>query len=612
MIRRTRHLRTVLAAALFLPVAAPAQVIDYDAGVLVIQGVQVFQDAGDPQQYYYLPQFPRLSHNDAGNLELLMMQIVSADEQPDSGLGGIFHALIEFSLPEDLRVAVEAELQEQRPDAELVGALPLLEPNEEEAAALGSFRIVSATLDSDADEVSNRVLTSGPAPLRPGSKAAVATRLTPEEASVLMDTLRGATSDLSVSIRGFYEARVEGYNAIVDASMETIYEHDSSIFNYQQQYTRDQVRDIVDELHQEGALNIEVFDRSEGLGIEADDLEKILELLTDKLIEVMFDTETGWSQVPEPEQAVTQDQIRGRLEQGWFQSIFSNDEDQPYYTDNQYVVKRRENVRVARFHLDLSRSTTLRVPFDSTGNLGGFYEAIDEETRSRHFRIIVPGEDVARQSREVLFQIDGEIAEAFAGSFNGVAVNVRRKGPDGEADFTRTLRFTPDVIESENGLQAVTFFRQGHPDVDWLEYEYQAAWSMRGGDEPLRVPPDETEWIAASDGLVALSPPLEREEIDLDVISDGFEELGIAAVEIELASRRQGEPQYLADVLIRSEALELAPSTLVVWRDPGEAIAWRARWYTRQGTATSSFQWIEGRYLLIAPPDAAWLEEALQ
>ncbi len=612
MIHRARHLCAALAAALGLPLAAPAQVVDYDAGVLTVQGVQVFRDADDPQQHYYLPQFPRLSRNDAGDLELLMLQVVSADEEPDSGLGGIFHALIEFSLPEDMRAAVEAELQERRPDAELVGALPLLEPNEEEAAALGSFRVVSATLNSDAEGVSNRVLTSGPAPLRPGSKAAVAARLTPEEASVLMDTLRGATSDLSVSVRGFYEARVEGYNAVVNASMDTIYEHDSSVFNYQQEYTRDQVRDIVDELRQEQALNVEVFDRSEGLGIEADDLEKILDLVTDKLIEVMFDSESGWSQVPEPEQAVTQDQIRGRLEQGWLQGVFSNDDDQPYYTDNQYVVKQREDVRTARFHLNLSQSTTLRIPFDSTGNLGGFYDAIDEETRSRHFRIIVPSEDAARQSRDVVFQIDGEIAEAFAGSFNGVAVNVRRKAQDHEAAFTRTLRFTPDVIEGENGLQSVTFFRRGDSDGDWLEYEYQTVWSLRGGDEPLRVPPDETEWIAANEGLVALSPPLEREEIDLDVVTDGFEDLGIAAVEVELAGERQGKPQYLADALIRAEASEPAPSTLVVWHDPGEDVAWRARWHTRRGSATGDFQWLDGGFLLVVPPDAAWFEEALQ
>lgn len=609
---RARHISALLAVGLLLPHTAPAQVVDYDAGVLTIQGVQVFQDTDDPQRHYYLPQFPRLSRNDAGDLQLLMLQVVTGAEEPDGGLGGIFHALIEFSLPEDMRLAVEAELQERRPDATLVGALPLLEPDEEEAAALGSFRVISATLNADSDGISNRVLTSGPAPLRPGSKAAVAARLTPEEATVLMDTLRGATSDLSVSVRGFYEARVEGYNAVVDASMETIYQHDSSVFNYQQGYTRDQVRDIVDELRQQGALVVEVADRSTGLGIEATDLEKILDLVTDKLIEVMFDAETGWSQMPEAEQAVAQDQIRGRLEQGWFQSIFSNDEDQPYYSDNQYVVKRREDVRASRFHLDLSRSTTLRVPFDSTGNLGGFYDALDEETRRRHFRVVVTSENAARESREVVFQIDGETADAFAGSFNGVAVNVRRKDPDGEPDFTRTLRFTPDVVESANGLQSITFFRQGHPGADWLAFEYQTVWSLRGAEKPLREPPDETEWIAASDGIVALTPPLEREVIDLDVIDASFGDLGIVAVEVQLASKRQGEPQYLASTLIRPEPGEPAPSRLVVWHDPGEDIAWRARWHTRRGSATGNFQWLEGRYLLVLPPDAAWLEEALQ
>ena len=51
------------------------------------------------------------------------------------------------------------------------------------------------------------LVTSGAAPLSPGSRAAVAAVLSPEGATLLWDSLKGATSDVSIGIRAYYERR---------------------------------------------------------------------------------------------------------------------------------------------------------------------------------------------------------------------------------------------------------------------------------------------------------------------------------------------------------------------------------------------------------------------
>ena len=63
------------------------------------------------------------------------------------------------------------------------------------------------------------------------------------------------------------------------------------MLNQQQDYTRRQVRNVVDDLQRKGDLKIEVLDRIAGLGIKADDMYGILQMVTDKLVELMFDSQ---------------------------------------------------------------------------------------------------------------------------------------------------------------------------------------------------------------------------------------------------------------------------------------------------------------------------------
>lgn len=376
--RHVKHFAILLALLLSQPLHAA---VNYDAGVLTIEGVQVFQDAEDPASYYYLPQYPRVALNPNGEFQFLLLKQVGGDAP-----GGILHALIEFTLDEEVIERVQAKLEELRPGATLIGALPLLQPGPDDP--IGGFRVISATLDPEAppERLTGRVVASGPAPLTPGSRAAIAARLSAAEATVLMDSMSGATSDLSIAIRGYYEAKVRGYNAIVTANMDTIYAHHSVVDNLTKGFTKREARQVVDELHQDGAIEVEVYDRTEALGIDAEDLAKVLDIVTDKLIEVMFDTETGWSRVPDPEVLLAQNQIKGRQEKGWFGKIFGGPEDLPYYTDDQYVLKDRKDIRSQSFYLNLSKSTVIRIPFDTTGNIGGFYDALTPETRAKLFR----------------------------------------------------------------------------------------------------------------------------------------------------------------------------------------------------------------------------------
>ena len=268
---RANETAALLVSTALLLAAAPAlALVNYDQGARVVLGVQLLEDATDPTTYYYVPQYPRLATREDGSYELLCLKYV--DSQGGTS-GGLLHALVEFTLPQEQLDKVQAELRKSVGNAKIAGPVQLMQSTKDGEEGTGSFEVVSAVLSNKGDGGFTRSLVaSGRAPLTPGSRAVVAAILSPQGATLLWNSLSGPTSDVSVSVHGYYEAMVQGYNARVTANVSTVYEHFSQIANAQQGYTRRQIRDIIDQLHRDGTLKIEVVDRSAGLGIKSDDM----------------------------------------------------------------------------------------------------------------------------------------------------------------------------------------------------------------------------------------------------------------------------------------------------------------------------------------------------
>jgi hypothetical protein len=590
--RMTRAgLAFLLVAMIPLPVAA---LVSYDQGQMTINGVQLLQDYNDPTLYYYLPQYPRLATKRDGTFELLCMKYV--DEAGGTN-GGLFHALVEFSLPEDVVENLEEELRKKVAEASIAGAVPLMQTVEDGEAGMGSFRVVSALLsDTEEGGFARSVITSGKAPVMPGSKAVVAALLNQHGATLLWESLMGPTSDVSVAIHAYYEAAVRGYNARVTAEMETVYKHFSTISNYQKKYTRRQIRDIVDELKRDGILNVEVLDRSKGLGIDTSAMDGILQVVTDKLTELMFDTQNGWAKDPPREVAVEANQIKGRQDRGWFARTFLGADDTEYYSDNQYVIKKREEIRTNTFSLNLAQDTTIRVPVDTAGNIGGFYDEMSEDPR--YFRV-VNLDDPAFEFRTVHFQIDGEYLDSFQDTVNFVSVNFRKTYDDRPA-FTRKLHFSGADVKAGKTIQEVSFPRLGDTEKDWVEYEYQVRWSLR--DRPtVSVPKKEDKWIATSDAAISLVPPFEKRVLEIEADRGLFSQRGMSTAVVELATKLAGQRWQERTVVLRSTDAD-SVNRVSVYMDRGTRPAMAVSWHSPDKKVQEKAVLVESDYLYLVPP----------
>jgi hypothetical protein len=72
--------------------------------------------------------------------------------------------------------------------------------------------------------------------------------------------------------------------------------------------------------------------------MKTDDMQGILQLVTDKLTRLMFNDSTGWSKEPPRETAVEKGQVQGRQERGFLSRLFKGTGNQSYVSDDQWVL----------------------------------------------------------------------------------------------------------------------------------------------------------------------------------------------------------------------------------------------------------------------------------
>ncbi|MFD0861691.1 hypothetical protein ACFQ1M_05700 [Sungkyunkwania multivorans] len=593
------HKVIVLTIFLLISTASQAQV-NYDEGRMYIEGVQLLQDSNDPSAYYYLPDYPRLATKDDGDYELMCMKYIG---QGGNASGGLFHALIQFDLPEEVISKVEKELQEKKGGAKIVGPVPMKQAMKDGGDGIASFKIVSSILNNVEGEnpFTQNVITSGHAPLYKDSKAAIAAKLNQEGATLLWESLQGKTSDVSVVVNGFYEAKVKGYNAIVSADMSTIYEHYSKVYSYQKDYTKRQLRKITDEMVQDQKLNIDVFDRSVGLGIKTDDMSSILSLVTDKLIELMFDAETGWAKQPEKEIAIEQGQLAGRRKRGFFSKVFGGAQDEKYQTDNQFVLKKRQDIKVNKFYLNLSKSTTIKVPVFSSGNISGLYETFKEDpsAKDKYFRI-VDLEDIDFLKREVIFQLDGEYVDCFSEILNSVTVSFKKTYGEDQNDVTRDVIIKRGDLEKGEDYRTVFYPRLGIKGSEWLDYEYQLSWNLKGDDKTIKIPKG-SNWVKANDASIALTPPFDKRTVQIDADRTFFKEANIQACSVRFFTIINGHPKPHKTMILRKGDAENT-SKVNLYHDKGEPVVYQVSWYGTSGPTEMPAVPLEGDYLFLIPP----------
>ena len=288
---RRRALVWLTAAGLahaLLAGAAAAQQIQLDDPVRAA-GLVLFPALGEGDRYYYVPQRARLAVGSGGLPEFSFLRYVEnvrsqTEETREGEGGGILHAVVQLGATDAELDAAKRELARLRPGAQLAGPAVFRS---------GKFGLISSFTD-DSGELTRQVVGVGSAPILDGGRAAVSMRLTRLGAKILWQSFQTATPDVSFQ----FEMELAGYRApmraVLEADFERIYSHRDFAVAVAPPTTAAEIRDVYDELRNDGAIELDVVGDNEKL-------QTMIDFAYRKILDIMFEP-VGGTGTPSPAQ----------------------------------------------------------------------------------------------------------------------------------------------------------------------------------------------------------------------------------------------------------------------------------------------------------------------
>lgn len=485
-------------------------------------------------EYYYLPVGLRLSKKEDGTTpEFLFLKYTTESGDAE---GALMHFLMAWGLtPEqeqELGTKLTAKLKDlgrtnpryaSVTNPRMMGAAMLRSDTQE------SFRIISATLGEKG--FAPTVVTTGRAPLVPGAKIAVASRLEKNGAQLLAATFEKNRSitDVSIDLHFRYDLLMPA----VDGRIIVDWEKVKTEFR---RYTRDRThRDKDDDtLPKSNSLGDDIIKdtekdsltswmkESKAVKIELDILrpddpmaQKVVSAFMDYFLQSISDKEFSMPQ--------NKDQ---KEEEGT--AYNPPDELYEYHVDQtrfEMRVQKKTETYNLKMRLPVTQDWTL------TENLASWYDGVKN---NENCVASVNLNDPFFQHRDINFILDLEAEEMFGKEVNYVTVNVRKKRRSGN-DFTD--RTTIDrVYLKDKGIKASMRYARGedtNPDL----YEYQAQWSLRGG----RTYPTNPPWIKGEWEGVTLAPPVKARTVEFEGNPEEMRALGITRATLQLRYMKMGQ-----------------------------------------------------------------------
>jgi len=256
----------ILLAAAIASVAEVALDEVVQAGRFVL-----YRDHADAHKYYYVPDAPRLAMKRDGTPEFTFIKYAKTG---GATKGGIVHFLVTWGMSEGELSSAESSLRLKDPEARIAGPVPFKE---------GTFKVVSATA-GEGGIFNRRIVGEGKAPIMPGQKAAVSIALTEEGASLLWESFKNPTSDISVMFSLRFAGVTPAFQAKLKVNWDKVYtQHDIKLHaegSVKVVKLQADVRAILEELRQKGAIQLEVVGENQ-------DMQKMLDVVYGHLLALM-------------------------------------------------------------------------------------------------------------------------------------------------------------------------------------------------------------------------------------------------------------------------------------------------------------------------------------
>jgi hypothetical protein len=517
--------------ALLAPATAVGQQVLIDRGVRAAD-LWCFPLHSDTLRYVYLPARARLALDDQERPQFSFVRYVI--NQPagaetgatisSAGGGGILHFLVLYETPPEAVEAAERTLQEDLDNEALTLSGPVI-------FSEGRYALISSILNPGG-ATQRAVLATGRAPVLEGNRIALSFELSPEKASLLLESFKMATPDVSLAFDMTFSGLTEAYDAELTIDWAEVrksvgYEAGGSIY-----FVSADVEVALDSMWRSNAIRL----RSSG---SDESMEALLNTVYNKLLELLF-RPVEPERLPEGSRgdlfdalsAITDTRLGSRKLTGF-----------GFHAGYQFKEMRSGGTSVLNFN---HRSTVDRHSV-ITFNIGDFYARFGQD--STYFRVVNLGDPVY-DLRNIRVGLDGALLPEFDEYINSVTVTLRKVHGDGTTTLRELIinRSTPEEEITRLGMT----YGWSHDDdrLEWLSYEYRTKWSFEGGGSY------ESDWISSDGSQINLYAPYERRSVQLVGDTQELQRHGVRAVIVYIEYPFFGESRRHQLVFRPGELLE--------------------------------------------------------
>jgi len=600
----------VLIVAILAGHAAHAQEILLDEFVKAGE-LTCFRDFKDATRYYYLPDRPRIATQNGRPQFSFLKYVQNVETAGEGGTtrgqgGGIVHFLVTYEVSDEMRREAEQELRRQVRGATLAGPVMYRD---------GTFSLVSGFTDTESD-LTRKVYGIGKAPVLEGQKAAVSMHLTREGATLLWESFKTATPDLSIQ----FEMRAAGYRnpyeAELTADFDQIYRHESLNVGAKLYWFGADIQRTFDELRDTGAIKLVLKGESAAL-------DKLIATAYGKLVDQMFQKDTTqaalkglqanqkpFSNFDKTLQFYDKERKAYKQDVAWaaaFQGSASHPKgasgrpskqkgkaaapakaatptqrgaspDRPSSFALLASYRLKQMRRSGVFRLDFRQYLPDQISFPMSENVGDLHTRYgDDPTMFREVNL----DDPVYQQREVLASLDGQDVQDFTKYVNYVTVKLRKTHEDGSLTHDEVKIDKNNFNESANLFRLMYGWKGDRQRSEWLEYEYKVTWSFFGGALY------ESEWQTGDDFMITVAPPHRYRSILLSADAETFGEKQVRAATVKFFHNMFGREAVQSVMLPTADG---AYTTAIEYSHPADNLdyEYEITWRIRGGEQVSS------------------------
>lgn len=492
---------------------AASQQIAIDRGVRV-EGLWCFPLITDSTQYLYLPDRSMLGADEKKQPQFSFIRYVTPSATTTTegssiakaGGGGVLHFLVLYDTDEKKVAKAQERLRELMKNDELKLKGPVVFKE-------GRYALISSIINPETGNSEKRLMAIGAAPVLQGSRIALSFELDPERSTLLFESFKTATPDVSIVFDMTFSGIMDAYDAKMTVDWAEVQKNEKIGGGVKIYFVSAELEKIYEELRRTSAIKLETTGQD-------DKMQKIVDEAYSKITDMMF-------RRAEPEQIPPAEQ--GGLN-ALLGSLIGNSSGGTSASGNSFAFGahfgyKRKDVKLSGYSVLNFNSRTLTDRHHYiTFNIGDFYKKYGND--EKYFRTVsLYNPDF--EMRQVHVAVDGLLIPEFEKMINSITVTLRKKHQNGSQTLREVTILKSSLSDSKNLMMSYGSVGDNNRE-EWLNYEYRAQYNFLGGKTY------QTDWKEQNNSMINLFVPYNRKVIKVEADKEILKSANVRAVSIRI------------------------------------------------------------------------------